>query len=83
MQALVHPHMPGVPSSLKRPGLTVSTSNSEASSETEEDDGDLTQKGMIAPFEVLRSLADVAVQQDKIVRYCVSAEEDKLISRIL
>jgi hypothetical protein len=63
-----HSHAPGVSSSLKRPGLIVSTTTSGSSSDVEDDDGELTQRGMVAPFEVLRSLADVAVRQDKIVR---------------
>jgi hypothetical protein len=67
-QQFAHPHAPGVPSSLKRPGLTLSTSNSADSSEAEEDDnGELTGLGMAAPFQELRHFADVAVKQNKIV----------------
>lgn len=70
-QQLSHAHAPGVSSSLKRPGLTLSTTgNSAESSETDDDDhgAELTKEGMTAPFTELRRFADVAVNQNKIVR---------------
>jgi hypothetical protein len=69
-----HAHAPAASSSLKRPGVSVTTSNSnsasaDSSDNEREDDGELPTEGMVRPWEVLRSLADVAVQQDRIVRH--------------
>jgi hypothetical protein len=72
VQQPAHPHAPATSSSLKRSGInvTTSTSNSAGSSDNEaEDEGELPTEGMVRPWEVLRGLADVAVQQDRIVRY--------------
>ena len=46
----------------KRP-LAISTATSADSSDVEEDGGELPAQGLVAPLEVLRGLADVALQR--------------------
>jgi hypothetical protein len=51
----------------KRP-FPVSTETSADSSDEEEDGGELPASGLVAPWEVLRGLADVAIQRAEKVR---------------
>jgi hypothetical protein len=53
----------------KRP-FPVSTETSADSSEEEEDGGELPASGLVAPWEVLRGLADVAIQRAAKVSLC-------------
>jgi hypothetical protein len=64
-----HPHAPGVSSSLKRQGVTASNATSADSSDVDEDEGELPTQGMVAPWEVLRGLADVAIERAKKVGF--------------
>lgn len=48
--------------------LSTSVGTSAESSEVEEDDGELPASGLVAPWEVLRGLADVAAQRAAKVR---------------
>lgn len=63
-----HPHAPGVSSSLKRPISISAVTSADSSDVDEEDDGELPREGMVAPWEVLRGLADVAIERAKKVR---------------
>jgi hypothetical protein len=62
----------------KRP-FPVSTETSADSSDEEEDGGELPASGLVAPWEVLRGLADVAIQRAAKVR---QSERLSLISHI-
>ncbi|KAI0271423.1 hypothetical protein BC834DRAFT_818298 [Gloeopeniophorella convolvens] len=53
---------PGVSGSLKR-SLPISNATSADSSDVEEDESELPASGLVAPWEVLRGLADVAIQR--------------------
>jgi hypothetical protein len=57
-----HPSVPIGSGTGKRP-LAISTATSAESSDVEEDAADLPSQGLTAPWEVLRSLADVAIQK--------------------
>ena len=56
------PNVLGGPVAGKRP-FPVSTETSADSSDEEEDGGELPASGLVAPWEVLRGLADVAIQR--------------------
>lgn len=62
----------------KRP-FPVSTETSADSSDEEEDGGELPASGLVAPWEVLRGLADVAIQRAAKVR---QFERQSLVSHI-
>jgi len=53
----------------KRP-FPISTETSADSSDEEEDGGELPASGLVAPWEVLRGLADVAIQRAAKVSQC-------------
>ena len=53
----------------KRP-FPISTETSADSSDEEEDSGELPASGLVAPWEVLRGLADVAIQRAAKVSQC-------------
>jgi hypothetical protein len=56
------PSVLGGPGPGKRP-FPISTATSADSSDVEEDGGELPASGLVAPWEVLRGLADVAIQR--------------------
>ncbi|KAH8998824.1 hypothetical protein EDB86DRAFT_2910294 [Lactarius hatsudake] len=57
-----HPSVPIGSGAGKRP-LAISNATSADSSDVEEDGGELPAQGLVAPWEVLRGLADVAIQR--------------------
>ncbi|OBZ79930.1 Transcriptional activator of proteases prtT [Grifola frondosa] len=57
------PNGPEAASGSKRAAPPSSTVTSADSSEVEEDDGELPASGLVAPWEVLRGLADVAIER--------------------
>jgi hypothetical protein len=59
---------PEAPSSLKRTFPSSSTVTSADSTDAEDDDGELPASGLVAPWEVLRGLADVAIERAALVR---------------
>jgi len=63
----------------KRP-FPVSTETSADSSDEEEDGGELPASGLVAPWEVLRGLADVAIQREAKVS---QSERLSLVSHML
>jgi hypothetical protein len=73
-----HPrHFDKQPSVLGGPGVgkrayPVSAATSAASSDDEEDGGELPASGLVAPWEVLRGLADVAIQRAAKASHCKS-----------
>jgi len=75
-----HPrHFDKQPSVLGGPGVgkrpyPVSAATSAASSDDEEDGGELPASGLVAPWEVLRGLADVAIQRAAKASQCESLQ---------
>lgn len=59
----------------KRAAPTSSTATSADSSDVEDDDGELPASGLVAPWEVLRGLADVAIQRAAKVRQSLSCPD--------
>ncbi|KAH8991918.1 hypothetical protein EDB92DRAFT_1858931 [Lactarius akahatsu] len=57
-----HPSVPIGSGAGKRP-LAISNATSADSSDVDEDGGELPAQGLVAPWEVLRGLADVAIQR--------------------
>lgn len=72
------PNVLGGPIAGKRP-FPASTETSADTSDEEEDGGELPASGLVAPWEVLRGLADVAIQRAAKVR---QSERQSLISHI-
>lgn len=60
-----HAHAPGVSSSLKRPMSISAVTSADSSDVGEDDETELPREGMVAPWEVLRGLADVAIERAK------------------
>ena len=56
------------PSSGSKRAFPSSTVTSADSTDAEEDDGELPASGLVAPWEVLRGLADVAIERAALVR---------------
>lgn len=61
-RASKHLNVPGSTAGSKR-AMPMSNVTSADSSEVEDDDGELPASGLVAPWEVLRGLADVAIQR--------------------
>ena len=62
------PNGPETASGSKRAAPTSSAVTSADSTDAEEDDGELPASGLVAPWEVLRGLADVAIERAAQVR---------------
>lgn len=56
------------PTSGSKRAFPSSTATSADSTDAEEDDGELPASGLVAPWEVLRGLADVAIERAALVR---------------
>ena len=66
------PNVLSGPGAGKRP-FPISAATSAASSDDEEDGGELPASGLVAPWEVLRGLADVAIQRAAKASQCKSS----------